>query len=929
MRYTRYILLVFALMASACTQIEPINSSTDSQVQFVGRVIPFSDCDVTTKAAKNEPKEYQVKTLDLIIFNSEYTCVYYTHSPNGESVFSIDRGSDTNDDKLPDNGDFIGMDQNLLDECTIYAIANVPELNEAVEAGTLGKGSNVSEFLNIYSPVTSIDVPSTGMPMLGYYTDSQGNLGTVDLSVDSQVRGNTPFEVHMYALYSKIVFELDVYATEHNTIYRPFFTLEGFEVHNVVKRVDFAGGDESPRDKNDGTNDSTPLIMSGDKGKVFQGALTGNTIAYDRGERLTFSFYLPERFLRAGTAAKDYSYPFRDEGAIRPEDTILCQRYKPALAQKNANGDTIATFVRIRGVFSNHQQHTYNAYYDIYLGNDNYGNFDIVRNRQYNNFVTIKGINNTSDNGAEKVAFDHRVNVTRTNPFIANLRRETLLDSHFEVRPLRIKANINDETFKNHKDNSAVKVEVIYLNNETGDNRWVGLERSYGNGNPPKNDNIYCNGSNGASSAGKRKYFTTDLTYNELGSTAVGGLSTSGGQVVVVPLNSDATSECVWIYIDECTTASTDVNATRSAKIKLTYGTINDGSFAEYAGIDPLEYIINQHYLFEVIWEGKHYHIEHEEEYLHNFDSETNYGETTNQTQHEGMVWGLYNAQLSFDNQALFLEADNSKDLITQIANSNNKPYYDFYIPHDTSIPENAVKRSHSGYVFCNEIIKDINTKNNANRNTGYSGTIGSLQMDQTPSSAIEYCYNRNKRNSNGTINTSDVNWYLPAIDEMEDIIMGGYSAFDDFHNKFYWSCQPGYLQNYIAFWSLLNIFSGAYIYGSHYFDDTGKYVQSSSGTVTKNNGYARATRANYRSNNNYDYSYSGTSGYDNALIYASVFSSSVQYTGTYNNQKLEDWNTEVMESIVRQEGNRPRDSKNRVRCVRKSNYTNTNTGEE
>ena len=45
---------------------------------------------------------------------------------------------------------------------------------------------------------------------------------------------------------------------------------------------------------------------------------------------------------------------------------------------------------------------------------------------------------------------------------------------------------------------------------------------------------------------------------------------------------------------------------------------------------------------------------------------------------------------------------------------------------------------------------------------------------DAQPQSAVEYCGNKNKRNSDGTIDYDNMTWYLPAIDEIEDICTAG-----------------------------------------------------------------------------------------------------------------------------------------------------------
>ena len=92
---------------------------------------------------------------------------------------------------------------------------------------------------------------------------------------------------------------------------------------------------------------------------------------------------------------------------------------------------------------------------------------------------------------------------------------------------------------------------------------------------------------------------------------------------------------------------------------------------------------------------------------------------------------------------------------------------------------------------------------------------ISSGSLASEPLSAVEYCYNKNKRNakgevmfkeSDGTWNIDNFKWYLPAIDEIEDIVMSKYQGPDnqqhetfirflDFQNKYYY--QYMHLLNY------------------------------------------------------------------------------------------------------------------------------------
>ena len=243
---------------------------------------------------------------------------------------------------------------------------------------------------------------------------------------------------------------------------------------------------------------------------------------------------------------------------------------------------------------------------------------------------------------------------------------------------------------------------------------------------------MYCTGT--GSSAGKRRYFTTDLTNSTLAGagTFSGGYSTAGGQTVVVPL--EESNECIWIYVDECLKASYDIEKVRSAKIIVTYGTITDGSFKASTGVEPLEYILNQHYLFAVDTyptekggdQKVTYYIEHEEEYLHNFDSDEAYGE--NQTEEEGMPWGLDNVQLSRTHDALVVKQEGGSWItavinwcaennilgiksITDMGNqgllkSDQNPKYDFYLNRDNEHVQVENSRDFSGKDFNKEIAE-------------------------------------------------------------------------------------------------------------------------------------------------------------------------------------------------------------------------------
>lgn len=945
MKRLQYIAILMMLLVASCTtdefiHNEDIHPQGGDKIQLVARNASFTEYEVSSRATGDNKLTY-----DFIIFgsDSEGTCVYYNHCE--DDIINIDRVSD-----------FTGINQDILSSCDIYILVNYPGiynkiLDDAASAGAtdvveyikaeiVGK-KKLEYFNHIPTSVAPIvNMEESALPRIGRYSEK------VDLRTSASIASGTIYPVDLQSLYAKIEFDINIDPIEENfDLGIPntnTFQITGYTVHNLAKEVDLWSGEEGV------THDDIEVHP-----QAIEGVL-GNDVPRTPVRSLSFTCYLPERFFKPVKDASTFEYPFGKGDDIREEDMVRRQRYKPLLAkghesynsEYDASKDKKATYLTLSGIFTNHQGHTFDVVYDIYVGNDNCSNFDIVRNRHYINNITIRGIHNSANQESGDVSIDHRVNISHTRPIYSNLRRETLLDAHYEVRPLRIRRNDSHNGDETH-----VKVEVSYENTNTddkpaddeGNGNWIGLERSFGVTNKDIRDDdatysdLYCPSSSG-SSAGKRKYFTYDLVDKNLSkepdtnnTNTENPLHTSTSVVVPIPETKED-NECVWIYVDECTEASSAKDAKRSATIRLTCGKYVNGEFTPVG--ESIDYVINQHKLFEVVQNGNTYHIEHEEEYLHNFDEEDTFED--NKTEFEGMVWGLYNALLSFDNDALYVVGGwiegYTPFVNAAIQDAGVKPYYDFYIPSkDTDIDESLTKQSYGGWIFCDEIIRDINTKTNSSRDTGYDGTIGTIAMDQLPSSAIEYAYNKNKRNSNGSIASFD--WYLPAIDEMEEIMVGAGKYFDDFVGQFYWSSQPSYLPHFAYHsWWLIVTFERRCTY---YVDDTGLYDDADDKRgIWHNNGYARATKAIHvgddgdPSTPEWDYASSGTTGHDNGMKLSgssnNIKIEDIYYTGTLDGKTFENWDTSDEESIHRQEGNFERNTKHRVRCVRKHSGTKT-----
>ena len=906
MKNIKYIFILLASVLVSCVddplQIQFDRLSSDT-VELVARILPFDERDIATRAEPDNFtfEEGNVKMMDFIIFDSDGVCVFYGHLDGENLTMTLDRSVA-----------FAGMNQSKLNSCDIYTVANFPENYNGIVSMAGKDGIPVEEYIKTkivgvvteaffgrYSTnVTGINIPTHGLPMVG---KAEG----VDLSEDAVYSAGHMITVETRILFSKMVFNINVIPEQVVPgIEGNMFKISRYEVYNLAQTVDVTGGTESASDSNGGTNDETAVY-----GDPFVGtlpaSLTNNYLT-----DLSFTFYLPERFVKPTTPASDYAYPFRQgDNSIREEDKNLRQRFKPKLVEGQS---TPATYVKIYGTFLNHQGHAYDLVYDIYVGNDNYGNFDIVRSRQYNNNLTIRGIQNNNDQPLEgEISVDHRVDVQRSLPIIVGIRRETLLDAHWEVRPLRIRANQNSISYVA---NSACEVKITYLNGET--TPWIGLEPSYGDGSTVNAD-LYCTGAN--SSAGKRKYFTTNLVTSTLkNASTIGadGFSDTGGQSVVVPV-SETSNDCVWVYIDECTQASQDIDAKRSAKITITYGLIvADGTTKKFKGFDeyssaeiqymknngtlpedfeiiaPIEYTFMQHLLYEIEYNGQTYHIEHEEEYLHNFDTED--GFELNPTEDNGMAWGLYGIQLSYQHKALSLGSGGLGSTVQNWLTDDIRPNYDFYIKKydEGKGINNGTFHEFAGYDFTSEITAYMK---------GKPEDMSVLSTDEKPGSAVEYCYNKNRRDSYGQVVA--IEWYLPSIDEMEDVMENAYGAFDGvFQKNYYWSSQPSFVRNCFYYNGLIT----GEAESDFYVDDIG--------FDNPGIGHARATRATFNGGYSYDPSGLNEGYYRGVSVYNLTWGTSEDKTsGTF---KHGSYNVKLG-VIDRQPGNLPRNKKARVRCMR------------
>lgn len=742
-------------------------------VEVMASVEGFDKFNVGTKAIEDD--ESKVSELTMIIYDSQGNIVGDKINLSGaNSVFMIETLSNNNDPNAKPyiiygtNKIDIQNDQEYLEDCTIYMIANSASVlyNDTMEENDDDPSvATITALEALTFPVTSISIPSEGFPMVG----CQSNVNL------SRTRGTnettTKLDIPMKKLFAKINVSFQINAT---VIQTPRFQLTGWTVSNVPSKVSFVEPEYTVTEDDKGNktkvyNQETVCA----KGAVLQPTEPSTVLSagkptilhspsLENPDRFQFTFYMPEQIVKPN---KTITYP-----AGIPNDEK--QRYKPHLCESPKT----PTYVTVTGIYTDLHGQVHEVAYSLYLGQNNTDNFEIYRNQQVNNIITIKGITNSHSNNCDdintngnfsndNISADHRVDVEEKDFSIA-IEREALLDSHFEVRPMDIHVG---------------KGKVVLTVN--GD--WMRMEKPFG-GNT---DNGGENSPYIASAKGVRKYFTTNLVTETLNNDA--------GRTITINAGDEPR---IWLYFDENPNHydKTIPGSQMYRDISVTVDYFAEDNTTETPTRRQI-ITFRQMNLWRV-WnadKSRYYDIEYHEEYLYNYASDDNYGKRK-----DGMDWGLDGIQLSHIHDAFYINSgvnnildwilelfgwSKEKTLNESFGKLNPRPKYDFYLPTDTAQPELTV-RGFRGLVFNQEITTYLLN----NYSTNEKAKLNGVQLNEDPKSAISYCYNKNKRNINGGVD--NLYWYLPASDEIEEVAKSAYQEFDGvFQGNLYWSCQPAY----------------------------------------------------------------------------------------------------------------------------------------
>lgn len=792
----KLIFFVISVFITSCANKEdmllPNSGKSDGFRLVTASVENFSRHNVMTKAT--DADESQVNNLAMLVYATPQNgtgkvliadpvyvegakldfVINTTNNAEGQYIANI-QGDQRNS--------FRGFNGDLTTS-RIYIVANINHLLEDADISTEDAFLSIGDHILTTvpqegAPEAAINIPEMGFPMVGFKD--------ADLSPNSTLGGGSEeaLTISIKKLFAKVYFKFVVQLDSENIpggmgmVKTPYFEPIEWSVHNIPTNYTLRDSEATkiPTNTVFKTQNFTTFNFSTETSRLNKRIENSPSAA----EYFDFSFYMPEYKV----------LPEKDQTSLPNNiESNLKQCYKPTFC----TDDQKPAYVLIKGKFSDHQGHISEVQYSLYLGQNEIDDFQILRNQELNNTCIIKGLSNYIHEGDNNISIDHRVDVTSSGYSIA-MERETLLDSHFEFRPMDISVQ-----------EGAVVVVKLPQNN------WFGAERA----DQPINTNTSL-----YEAKGNRKHFTTTLI-NELGSTTAAKefvfRATDNGDD-----KKDEVKFRLWFYFDENSSSPYDASQSSSETNKLYREDIilvdyyeSEAAYNNGNGTPTKanrEFRFRQMNLWSIKAEINDYYIEYFEEYLYNYASDDNYGVTT-----DGMEWGLtdFGKGLSTKRQAIYVNQDDmggfGQFLIGLIGGSFQDFFnsafarieakYDFYLSRDNV----SRPRDYAGIDFTKEIVTQAEIDENE------------LFLSGNAQSAVEYCYNKNKRNAQGKVET--INWYLPAIDETEEILVDGFNYFQVFQSKYYWSSQPSFHKNdFTATYTLLGVATTAS--GAYYDEDT------------------------------------------------------------------------------------------------------------
>lgn len=646
----------------------------------------------------------------------------------------------------------VSIEESPEDDPYVYEINNRTDLLDWVYCPVLRSEEG--------TPVSRL--PKAGMPMIGERVITAADYGT-----------NKNVVIPMKALMARVDINVKLNPENESSTGLPRMTITEYGVKNMPKRIPFVartGGTIS-------NPDTTVQLVEKELTEKVNISIDKNS------DVVRFHYYTYENVRQpdwtalrtdgsnAITISGD-SYTINYPEGVKSDDSSQTQRWKPTIAR-----DSTASAMVLKAVYTTHQNLTYNAQFTVFMGENTYDNFEVHRNRQYVNNISIRGLDYVRNSDDGVYSFDGRVNVITDNPLYIAIVNERKVDAHASVLPMDLFFLIEPPAGQEQPD-SYVDVYLYDPETQTAADApsWIRMEKINSeimrNGGKDLDEFTYIRGlQNGdvyeafSPGTGARKYFTDDLVTWTL----------SSNTSLTVGRRSDGSQSRVYFYIDEniptTADAAKDNVPDRMAKVYIVYRNKTNGDVRRRI----LE--IEQRGLLRVAGTANNrnieFFIEYYEEYMsHNdpLDKHMMPGEL-----YEGLPWVS-----PVNNQPSFATDDNYRDFIS----GKHATWTEVYVyPRYHSY---EVYGGAEGYWMTDFMMNGRSNRKDINLVKTYNRT----EAEQPPT-AFHYCYGKNKRTSGGAVVTGKSGyWFLPGITDMELAMEKYYTNFPEFKENWYWSAS-------------------------------------------------------------------------------------------------------------------------------------------
>ena len=339
------------------------NGAESGYIEFVARPTRYNNVNVATKDAASSSQD----EIEDVIYNL-YFLLFENSTNDGRLIYFEEL-----DPSAPNAS--LKADKGLTGAYACF-LANVTE--------DFAKG------------ITTVGGLKSAIYEIQEYATSNGRLGVPVIEIDGEdtpclpmfgasanpinMSGAGTAEIALRRLFAKVILNLNVAIPDDNT---STFTLDKVSLTNLPDRVALT----TPAGESAWTASTSTYFVDPVSLDQIDGAIVSNGSGYQ------MVCYVPEYKV---TAEKNAS---QVEGYNAEYDA---QFYKPLLCPNKR-----PAYITIEGSMGN------NIYvYKIYLGEDNHSNFNLLRNTQYTNNVTITGTSSKD--------VDHRVTYTTMPTMLVN-----------------------------------------------------------------------------------------------------------------------------------------------------------------------------------------------------------------------------------------------------------------------------------------------------------------------------------------------------------------------------------------------------------------------------------------------------------------------------------------------------------------------------